>query len=673
MSTKPVTAPVAPERVAGVFFRWEIPEEGAAVDIHLNVVELLERDALRARGRLTGGFLLGRVTRGRILTLTIEHYEPVTPERGMLVSPFADQERMEAMISRWRPGHSRLSLIGLYRTCTPQNVFLTNDDLGALGAYFRERVAEVISTSLAGSKLSASQAIPEGCVDAGEAERIFLLIEPGIAGANSKAVLHLTRGGTVVWQSPSTLFNRNELSRRRAANQTQASEKRAPSEAVEESSEPAREEGSYAPKASVAKARALKWGAISLGVAMLLVTTFFELRGRVDLGALFASAPAAAPPDTHLGLKLDQSGSSWKLSWNAEAPALTDATGGRLVVTDGGMHKEIDLDEADLRGGTIIYSPITQDVVLRLEVESPASSEPVSESVRTVGGLLVSPLPSTDSANPVPGAADGDTAQRLPVPPVEPGATPNLRNAGEPNASLDSARTAEEELGALTAPSVPKSPAPVQTTQLPRAEIKPVLNEPQPPAPAATVPTMTHALEAPQKQKPSSAEAQARIVQSPKIAAPARNAELRPTEVPKKIEPARENARNAGVHSRVTSPVPTPQPHLVSEALPVVAKRAPVVPMETIHRAVAEVAELISKRDPDYPVSARQARVSGAVEVEFTIDADGRVRDVRVARGPMLLASAAVEAVQEWRYRPARLDGVPVATQGNAVLVFHMD
>jgi len=49
------------------------------------------------------------------------------------------------------------------------------------------------------------------------------------------------------------------------------------------------------------------------------------------------------------------------------------------------------------------------------------------------------------------------------------------------------------------------------------------------------------------------------------------------------------------------------------------------------------------------------------------------VRDVKVTKGPALLESAAVEAVQEWRYKPARLDGVPVATQGNAVVVFRVN
>ncbi|MGA3294951.1 MAG: TonB family protein [Candidatus Acidiferrales bacterium] len=656
-----------------MFFRWEIADEGIAVDIHLNVVELLERDAMRARGKMAGGFLLGRVNRGRVLTLTVEHYEPVTPERGVSGSPFADCERMEAMVNRWRPGHSRLSLIGLYRTCMPQNVFLTNDDLSALAAHFKDRAVDIIGTSLDGSKLSPQATAPPAA-DPEDAERVFLLIEPAVGGTNSKAVLHLTRGGTVVWQSPSTLFNRNELSRRRAANQSQVSEMRPPLAEPEQSSEAATEEATVAPRISFKKVRALKWGAVSLGVVMLLITTFFQVRGRFGFSSPFPTAPAT-PADTHLGLKLDQTGTSWKLSWNAESPALASATKGRLVVTDGGMHKEIDLDSADLRGGTIIYSPITQDVVLRLEVDSAGSPEPVSESVRTVGGLLVSPLSPTDASNALPPSADDAGAQQSPGPAAEPPPTTDLgRPAVPPSQNSASARTAEEELGRPTTTPASKPSVPVQTAELQPAQPK-TLNRTPPATRAEAKPVEKHAMTASRPTLPVVAPPAAPPI--PKISAPVRTAETQPfkANVPRKTEPVIEKAKPADSHRKVAlrPPAQTPQRHPAPEPPPTVAERLPAVTPATVHHAVAQVAELISKRDPDYPLPAKQARVSGAVEVNFTIDANGQVRDVKVTKGPALLESAAVEAVQEWRYKPARLDGVPVATQGNAVVVFRVN
>lgn len=64
---------------------------------------------------------------------------------------------------------------------------------------------------------------------------------------------------------------------------------------------------------------------------------------------------------------------------------------------------------------------------------------------------------------------------------------------------------------------------------------------------------------------------------------------------------------------------------------------------------------------PDYPELARRIRLSGVVELACTIAPDGHVADARVVSGPALLDAAALAAVRQWRYRPTRVDGVPVA------------
>jgi protein TonB len=63
---------------------------------------------------------------------------------------------------------------------------------------------------------------------------------------------------------------------------------------------------------------------------------------------------------------------------------------------------------------------------------------------------------------------------------------------------------------------------------------------------------------------------------------------------------------------------------------------------------------------PAYPEIARQARIGGVVVLDCTIDQDGRVVDVRVISGHPLLNEAALSAVRQWRYRPTRLNGVPI-------------
>jgi protein TonB len=65
---------------------------------------------------------------------------------------------------------------------------------------------------------------------------------------------------------------------------------------------------------------------------------------------------------------------------------------------------------------------------------------------------------------------------------------------------------------------------------------------------------------------------------------------------------------------------------------------------------------------PVYPTIARNARVQGVVILEAVLDVQGRVQSVRVLRSIPLLDQAAVEAVQQWRFTPALLNGeaVPV-------------
>ena len=74
--------------------------------------------------------------------------------------------------------------------------------------------------------------------------------------------------------------------------------------------------------------------------------------------------------------------------------------------------------------------------------------------------------------------------------------------------------------------------------------------------------------------------------------------------------------------------------------------------------------------DPVYPAIARAARVQGTVVVECVIDPHGNVTDARVVSGPQLLQRAAVEAVQQWRYTPTLLSGVPVAVLMSVTVKF---
>jgi protein TonB len=63
---------------------------------------------------------------------------------------------------------------------------------------------------------------------------------------------------------------------------------------------------------------------------------------------------------------------------------------------------------------------------------------------------------------------------------------------------------------------------------------------------------------------------------------------------------------------------------------------------------------------PVYPVIARSAHVQGVVILEAVLNARGGVDSVHVLRSIPLLDQAAVDAVQQWRFTPALLNGRPV-------------
>jgi protein TonB len=108
-------------------------------------------------------------------------------------------------------------------------------------------------------------------------------------------------------------------------------------------------------------------------------------------------SPRAA--ENHLGLKVQRSGKDWEVRWDQDAPILLTGANGRLRIADGAIHKDIELTPSELRNGRIIYTPMTDDVAMELEVESPTSGKPSSESVRMLAGLL--PVQETQRTIPV--------------------------------------------------------------------------------------------------------------------------------------------------------------------------------------------------------------------------------------------------------------------------------
>ena len=71
-------------------------------------------------------------------------------------------------------------------------------------------------------------------------------------------------------------------------------------------------------------------------------------------------------------------------------------------------------------------------------------------------------------------------------------------------------------------------------------------------------------------------------------------------------------------------------------------------------------ANLVLAPKPSYPMFASLTRMEGNVVMRAVISKDGSVERLQVIQGHHLLRGAAKRAVQNWRYRPYKVDGVPV-------------
>lgn len=55
---------------------------------------------------------------------------------------------------------------------------------------------------------------------------------------------------------------------------------------------------------------------------------------------------------------------------------------------------------------------------------------------------------------------------------------------------------------------------------------------------------------------------------------------------------------------------------------------------------------------PVYPEIAKRMRIGGVVQVEVTVDADGRVSEAKAVGGNHMLGTAAEDAVRKWKFEP---------------------
>ena len=222
------------------------------------------------------------------------------------------------------------------------------------------------------------------------------------------------------------------------------------------------------------------------------------------------------------------------------------------------------------------------------------------------------------------------------------------------------------------APEVGMVESPAAPPEL--AAVPPAPEVPPPPPPMPPPPAVAEAPPPPASVAPPPPPLDLAEVMLPPPPPPAPSVEVPPELTEKPPEPQREVAE-APPERR-----PPPRQSAPQTAAPQpVRLNAALQGMESFtlegRTTPPEAVDAARNRRPNYPEASRRRGEQGVVRLELRVDPNGRVVDVRVSEtsGFNALDAAAVEAVRDWRFRPAQRAGVPVAASITTAVHFRLE
>lgn len=147
-----------------------------------------------------------------------------------------------------------------------------------------------------------------------------------------------------------------------------------------------------------------------------------------------------------------------------------------------------------------------------------------------------------------------------------------------------------------------------------------------------------------------------------------------PARVPPAAQEPKTRSRDINLPARKASPVVAPPevPVVMPSVLAAPPPQKPplVIPLDP---DPPHAARLVTRVEPVYPPLARQARMAGAVVIEGVVGVQGHIEDARVVSGNPVLGAAALDAVRQWTYEPARANGQYVSSPVRVTVNFTLD
>lgn len=98
----------------------------------------------------------------------------------------------------------------------------------------------------------------------------------------------------------------------------------------------------------------------------------------------------------------------------------------------------------------------------------------------------------------------------------------------------------------------------------------------------------------------------------------------------------------------------------------------PDMPVERVRMGASQAGTfLVFAVRPGYPEEARKRRIEGVVRLHAIIGKDGSIKKLEVISGEPLLNPAAENAVLQWHYRPATVNGEAVEVDTEVDITFN--
>ncbi len=240
------------------------------------------------------------------------------------------------------------------------------------------------------------------------------------------------------------------------------------------------------------------WVTLGAAASLVLLVGFFFTSGMLHRRG---TMPGAAQDASPLSLRVDRNGADIVLTWNRDSDAIKAASRAVLSISDGAQHENVEMDLAQLKNGSIVYSPVTSDVVFRMEVSGTDQTKTLSESVRV---LRTRPSPMPEGAEQKSqAAASANSKPDTPVaaPAEEPAAPEEEKVALAQAVKPFKAESLAQRLHAAASADMPDAPAigaPAATNNVNLGNLMPTQAAP---APVAATPAAAPSAAQPATQK----------------------------------------------------------------------------------------------------------------------------------------------------------------------------